>query len=138
MEQLISPMWKAILVALVRRREPRGIGLYTICAILVGLYALITLYGVGAEASRVTAHMFLVPALWLSVPIAVVLVQRWRQTVLGWALVLAEFAGATVFALALNYSLIQDGLVEPWPLTILATLIAICVGLVWHRPTRGK
>jgi hypothetical protein len=134
MGQASSPFWKRALVALVRPREARGIGLYAICAILVVLYALSVLYGIGAEAASPRLSDFLVPALWLSLPVAVVLVQMWRQTVLGWLLVLAEFA---IPALGLTYFLLEERLLEPWPLIIVAVLIAISVGLVWNRPTRA-
>ena len=133
MGQGSSPFSKRALVALVRRREPRGIWLYTICAILVVLYALAVLYGIGAEAVSPRLSDFLVPALWLSLPVAVAVVQLWRQTLLGWFLLLAGFA---IVAVGLCYLLIEEQLVDPWPLTLLAAAIAICVGLVWHRPTR--
>ena len=134
MGQASSPFSNRALVALVRRREPRGIWLYTICAILVVLYALAVLYGIGAEAVSPRLSDFLVPALWLSLPVAVAVVQLWRQTLLGWFLLLAGF---TVVAVGLCYLLIEEQLLDPWPLTLMATAIAICVGLVWHRPTRG-
>jgi hypothetical protein len=60
----------------VRRRRPRGAWLYTICAILVVLYALSVLYGIGAEASSPRLSDFLAPALWLSFPLAVALIGR--------------------------------------------------------------
>jgi hypothetical protein len=134
MGQASSPFSKRALVALVRRREPRGIWLYTICDILVVLYTLSVLHGIGAEAASPRLSDFLVPALWLSLPVAVAVVQVWRQTLLGWFLLLAGFA---VVAVGLCYLLIEEQLLDPWPLTLLATAIAICVGLVWHRPTRG-
>jgi peptidoglycan/LPS O-acetylase OafA/YrhL len=134
MGQASSPFWMRALGALVLRRDPRGIWLYTICAILVVLYALSVLYGIGAESASPRLSDFLVPALWLSLPVAVALVQVWRQTLFGWLLLLAGF---TVVALGLCYWLIEEQLLDPWPLTLLAIAIAICVGLVWHRPTRG-
>jgi tetrahydromethanopterin S-methyltransferase subunit E len=134
MGQASSQFWKRALVALVLRREPRGIWLYTICAIVVALYALSVLYGIGAEAASPRLSDFLVPALWLSVPVAVAVVQVWRQTLLGWFLLLAGF---TVVGVGLCYWLIEEQLRDPWPVTLLATAIAICVGLIWHRPTRG-
>jgi hypothetical protein len=134
MGQASSQFWKRALVALVLRREPRGIWLYTICAIVVALYALSVLYGIGAEAASPRLSDFLVPALWLSVPVAVAVVQVWRQTLLGWFLLLAGF---TVVSVGLCYWLIEEQLRDPWPVTLLATAIAICVGLIWHRPTRG-
>lgn len=108
--------------------------LYTICAILVVLYALSVLYGIGAEAASPRLSDFLVPALWLSLPVAVAVVQVWRQTLLGWFLVLAEFA---IPALGLSYLLLKEWPLEPWPLIMAAVLIAISVGLVWNRPTRA-
>jgi peptidoglycan/LPS O-acetylase OafA/YrhL len=128
-----SPLWKTIIAALVRSREPRGVWLYAICAILVVLYALSVLYGIGAEATSPRLRDFVIPALWLSVPVAIALVQVWRQTLLGWLLLLAGFAGP---ALGMCYWLINERLVEPWPLLILAILTAMCAGLVRHRPTR--
>lgn len=85
------------------------------------------------KAEDASPHL-LVPALLLSLLLAVVLVQMWRQTVLGWFLVLAEF---TIPALGLSYFLLEERLLEPWPLIIVAVLIAISVGLVWNRPTRA-
>jgi len=125
----------AALVALVRRREPRGVWLYTVCAILVVLYALSVLYGIGAEAPPGGARLsdFVIPALWLSLPVALALVQVRRQTVLGWFLLLAAF---TAVAVALGYLIVEEQEFDPWPLTVLATAIAICVGLVLHRPSR--
>jgi hypothetical protein len=60
MLQTSSIFGKKALVALVRRRESRGAWLYTICAIIVVLYALSVLYGivpsfVGFHGSRVVA-----------------------------------------------------------------------------------
>jgi peptidoglycan/LPS O-acetylase OafA/YrhL len=134
MRQANAAFWKATLVALVRRRERRGVGLYTVCAILVVLYALSVLYGIGAEAPPDGPRLsdFVISALWVSLPVAVALMQVWRQTLLGWFLLLAGFG---VPALALCYWLINERLVEGWPLIILAILIAMCVGLVRHRPT---
>ena len=127
--------WKAALVALVRRRESRGSGLYTVCAILVVLYALSVLYGIGAEAPPDGPRLsdFVIAALWLSLPVAVALVQLRRQTLLGWFLLLAGF---TAVAVGLCYLTVREQLFEPWPLTLLATAIAISVGLVLDRPTR--
>ena len=98
MSQARSVLWKSALVALVRRRESRGVGLYTVCAILVVLYALSVLYGIGAEAPPSGPRLsdFVIPALWLSFPVAVALVQLRRQTVLGWFLLLAGFAVVAV------------------------------------------
>lgn len=126
----------AALVMLVRRREPRGVGLYTVCAILTVLYALSVLYGIGAEAPPGGPQLsdFVIRALWLSLPVAIALVQVWRQTLLGWFLLLAGFGGP---ALGMCYWLINERVVEPWPLIILAILIAMCVGLLLHRPTRS-
>ena len=127
--------WKAALAALVRRREPRGVGLYTLCAILVVLYALGTLYGIGGEAPPAGPRLsdFVIPALWLSIPVTVALVQLWRPTLLGWFLLVAGFAVVTV---GVCYLMIKEQLLEPWPLMVLAAAIAICVGLVLHRPTQ--
>lgn len=105
--------------------------LYTICAIVVVLYALITLWGIGVSAPPDQTPRLLGPALWLSLPIAVVLIQMFYQTVLGWLLVLAEFA---VPALVVSYFLLQERSFEPWDLTITALFIAISIGLVWNRP----
>ena len=126
---------KAAIVALVRRREPRGVGLYTLCAVLVVLFALSVLYGIGAEAPPSGPGLadFVIAALWLSFPVAVALVQLRRQTLLGWFLLLAGFV---VVAVGLCYLTLKEQLFEPWPLTLVATAIAICVGLVLHRPTR--
>lgn len=131
MEPISSPFWRRTLAALVRRREPRGMWLYTICAIVVVLYALITLWGIGVSAPPDQTPRLLGPALWLSLPIAVVLIQMFYQTVLGWLLVLAEFA---VPALVVSYFLLQERSFEPWDLTITALFIAISIGLVWNRP----
>ena len=127
--------WKAALGALVRRREPRGVGLYTACAVLVVLYALSVLFGIGAEAPPSGSRLsdFVIPLLWLSFPVAVALVQLRRQTLLGWFLLVGGF---TVVAVGLCYLMVTERLFDPWPLTLLATAIAICVGLVLHRPTR--
>jgi len=135
MSQARSVFWKATLVALVRRRDPRGVGLYTVCAVVVALYALSVLFGIGAEAPPSGPRLsdFVIPALWLSFPVAVALVQLRRQTVLGWFLLLAGFA---VVAVGLCYLTVKEQLFEPWILTLLATSIAISVGLVVHRPTR--
>ena len=135
MSQDRSVFGKVALVALVRRREPRGVWLYTVCAVLVVLYAFSVLYGVGAEAPPSGPRLsdFVIPALWLSFPVAVALVQLRRQTLLGWFLLLAGFV---VVAGGLCYLTVKEHLFEPWPLTLLATAIAICVGLVVHRPTR--
>ena len=99
------------------------------------LYALSALYGIGAEAPPSGPRLsdFVIPALWLSFAVAFALVQMWHQTLLGWLLLLGEFGLA---ALAICYWLINDRLVEPWPLIILAILVSICVGLVQYRPTR--
>jgi hypothetical protein len=135
MSEARSVFWKAALVALVRRREPRGVGLYTVCAILVVLYALSVLYGIGAEAPPDGPRLsdFVIPALWLSFPVLVALVQLQRQTLLGWFLLVAGF---TVVAVGLCYLMVREQLLDLWPLTLLATATAICVGLVLHRPTR--
>ena len=120
------------LFGLVRRRDSRGTWLYTICAIVVVLYALSVLYGIGAEALHPRRSEFLVPTLWLSLAVAVALVQVWRQTVLGWFLLVAGF---TVAAVGLGYLLIDtQQLSDPSGLTLLVTAIAICVGLVLYRP----
>jgi len=92
-------------VSLVRRREPRGVWLHRVCAILVVLYALITLFGIGAEASSPRLADFLIPALWLSLPVTVAAVQLWRQTLLGWIVLLAGFAAVGVL---LGYWLIHE------------------------------
>lgn len=133
--QARSVLSKSALVALVRRREPRGVGLYAVCAVLVVLYALSVLYGIGAEAPPSGPRLldFVTPALWLSFPVAIALVQLRRPTVLGWLLLLAGFA---VVAVGLCYLTVKEQLFEPWLLTLLATAIAICVGLLVHRPTR--
>jgi hypothetical protein len=107
------------------------VGLYRICAILVLLYALSVLYGVGAEAASPRVSDFLIPALWLSLPVGVSLVQLWRPTLLGWFLLTAGFVGA---AFAVSYLLINDRVGEPWPLFVLAILVTTCVGLVRKRP----
>jgi hypothetical protein len=135
MSQARSVLWKSALVALVRRRESRGVGLYTVCAVLVVLYALSVLYGIGAEAPPSGPRLsdFVIAALWLSFPVAVALVQLRRQTLLGWFLLVAGF---TVVAVGLCYLLVEEQQLDPWPLTLLATAVAICVGLVLHRPTR--
>ena len=133
MRQVSSAFWKSTFVALVRRRESRSVGLYTVCAILVVLYALSVLYGIGAEAPPDGPRLshFLIPALWLSFPVSVALVQVWRQMVLGWFLLLAGFA---VVAGGLCYFMVNDKALDPWSLTLLATAIVICVCLVWQRP----
>jgi peptidoglycan/LPS O-acetylase OafA/YrhL len=120
---------------LVRRREPRGVGLYTACAVLVVLYALSVQFGIGAEAPPSGPRLSdsVMPALWLSFSVAVALVQLRRQTLLGWFLLLGGF---TVVAVGLCYLMVTEQLFDPWPLTLLATAIAICVGLILHRPTR--
>ena len=101
------------------------------------LYALGTLFGIGAESPPEGQRFsdFVAPALWLSVPVAVALVQLWRQTLLGWFLL---FAGFAVVAGVLSYFLISERLLDPWPLTLLAIAIAICVSLLWQRPTRAR
>jgi hypothetical protein len=134
MSQARSVFWKSPLVALMRRREPRGVGLYTLCAILVVLFALSVLYGVGAESPPEGPRLsdFVMPALWPSFPVAVALVQLRRQTLLGWFLLVAGF---TVAAVGLCYLIVTEQRLDPWPLTLLATAVAICVGLVLYRPT---
>jgi hypothetical protein len=131
----VSPTsgWKAVLVALVRRRTPRGVWLYTVCAILVVLYALSVPYGIGAETAPGGPRLsdFVIPALWLSLPVAIVLSQLRRQTLLGWFLL---FAGFTLVAVGLGYGMLEEQLFDAWPLTLLAIAIGICVGLVLHRP----
>ena len=74
-----SSVWKAALVALVRRREPRGSG-STQPAPFVVLYALSVLFGIGAEAPPSGPRLsdFVIHALWLSFPVAVALVQLRR------------------------------------------------------------
>jgi hypothetical protein len=121
----------------VGRRAPRAVWLYTVCAVLVVLYALSVLYGIGAEAPPDGARLsdFVIPALWLSVPIMVVLVQVWRQTLLGWLLLLGGFS---LVAIGLSYLMVKERILDPWPLTILATVIAICVGLVLNRPAPSR
>jgi hypothetical protein len=119
------------LVSLVRRREPRGVWLYKVCAILVVLYSLITLFGIGADAAYVRWSDFVVPALWLSLPVTVAVVQVWRQTLLGWFLLIAGF---TAVAVLLGYWLIHEPVVEPWDLTLLMIAAAISVGLAFNRP----
>lgn len=118
-----------------RRREPRGVGLYKVCAILVVLFALSVLFGIGAEAppSGVRLSDFVIPAMWLSLAVTGALVQIWHQTLLGWALLLAGF---TFIAAVTCYGIVTEHLFEPWLLTVAAILIAICVGLVWYRPRR--
>jgi peptidoglycan/LPS O-acetylase OafA/YrhL len=118
MSQARSGFWKAPLVALVRRREPRGVGLYTVCAVLVVLYALSVLYGIGAEAPPSGPRLsdFAIPALWLSSAVAIALVQLRRQTLLGWFLLLAGF---TVVAVGLGYVMLKEQLFDPWLLTLL-------------------
>jgi len=135
MSQTRSVFGKAALVALVRRREPRGVWLYTVCAVLVVLYALSVLFGIGAEAPPSGPRLsdFVIPALWLLFPVAVSLVQLHSQTLLGWFLLLAGFA---VVAVGLCYLTVKAQLLDPWLLTLLVTSIAISVGLVLHRPTR--
>jgi ABC-type spermidine/putrescine transport system permease subunit II len=69
------------------------------------------LYGIGAEASHPVCqllHAYVVP----SVPVAIALVQVWRQTLLGWFLLVAGF---TVVALALSYLSIEDQVLDRWP-----------------------
>jgi peptidoglycan/LPS O-acetylase OafA/YrhL len=135
MSQARSVFWKAALVALVRRREPRGVGLYMVCAILVVLYALSVLFGIGAEAPPSGPRLsdFVIPAMWLALAVTVALVQIWHQTLLGWALLLAGF---TVAAAATWYLIGAAQLFEPWLLMLAATATALCVGLVLHGPTR--
>ena len=41
-----------------------------------------------------------------------------------------------VVSVGLCYLMVTERLFDPWPLTVLATAIAICVGLILHRPTR--
>jgi hypothetical protein len=135
MLQTSSIFGKKALVALVRRRESRGAWLYTICAIIVVLYALSVLYGIGAEAASPRLSDFMVPALWLSLPLAVSLVQVLRPTLLGWSLLVTGF---TVVAVGLTYWVIGEQLLDPWPLTLVAAAIAICIGLVWHCPMRAS
>jgi len=65
----------------------------------------------------------------------VVLIQVWRQTVLGWLLLLSGF---TVVAIGLSYWTVEERLMDPWPLTLLATVIAICIGLVLNRPALSR
>jgi len=132
MRQVSSAFWKSTFVALVRRRESRSVGLYTVCAILVVLYALSVLYGIGAEAppDGLRLSHFLIPAVWLSFPVPVALVQVWRQTLLGWLLLLAGFG---VVADGLCYFMVSERLLDPWPLTLLATAIVICVSLTFMR-----
>jgi len=65
----------------------------------------------------------------------VVLVQVWRQTLLGWLLLLGGFS---VVAIGLSYLMVKERILDPWPLTILATVIAICVGLVLNRPAPSR
>ena len=126
---------KGALVALVRRREPRGVGLYTVCAILVALYALSVLYGIGAEAPPEGPRLsdFVIHALWLSPLVAVAVVQVWHQTLLGWFLLFVFFAFVAGGA---SYLMVDLQQFDSWLVTLLATAIAICVGLVLHRPTR--
>ena len=134
MRQAGSALWKSALIALMRRRESRSVGLYTVCAILVVLYALSVLYGIGAEAppDGLRLSHFLIPAVWLSFPVAVALVQVWRQTLLGWLLLLAGFG---VVAGGLCYFMVSERLLDPWPLTLPATAIVICVSVIFMRPT---
>jgi len=135
MRQASSASRKGAVVALARRREPRDIGLYTVCAIVVVLFALSVLYGIGTESPPTGPRFsdFVIPVLWLSFPVAVALVQVWRPTLLGWLLLLAGFAAV---ATGLGYFMVIERLLDPWPLTLLATAIAICVSLVLQRPTR--
>jgi hypothetical protein len=137
MEPSSSPFWRRTLAALVRRRESRGEWLYTICAILVVLYALSVLYGIGAEAPPSGPRLsdFVTHATWLSLAVTVAFVQVWRQTLLGWLLLLTGFAALALFGLVIFYSLYKDGVFDAWPLIIAAPLIAICGALLWHRPT---
>ena len=112
MSQTRSVFGKAALVALVRRREPRGVWLYTVCAVLVVLYALSVLFGIGAEAPPSGPRLsdFVIPALWLLFPVAVSLVQLHSQTLLGWFLLLAGFA---VVAVGLCYLTVKEQLLDP-------------------------
>jgi hypothetical protein len=97
------------------------------------LYALSVLYGIGAEAALGGPRLsdFVIPALWLSLPVAIVLAQLRRQTLLGWFLL---FAGFTLVAVGLGYGMVEEQLFDPWPLTLLAIAIGICVGVVLHVP----
>jgi hypothetical protein len=122
--------WKDAFVALVRRREPRGVWFYTICAIVVVLYALGTLYGIGVEAVSPILSDFLVPALWLSVTVGVAVAQAWRQTLLAWLLLVTAF---TAVAVVLGYWLIGEPPLDLWDLTLLAMATAICLGLIRYR-----
>jgi hypothetical protein len=74
-----------------------------------------------------------IAALWLSFPVAVALVQVWRQTLLGWFLLVAGFA---VVAVGLCYLTVKEQLFDPWSLTVLTIVITMCVGLGMSRPTR--
>ena len=123
--------------SLLRRREPRAVGLYAVCAILVVLYALSVLYGIGAEAppGGPQASDFVIPAAWLSLPVAVALIQLWRQTLLGWFVLLAAFGAG---AITVCYVLVNDRELEPWPLIVLAILVTICVELMRRRPRRDE
>ena len=99
------------------------------------LFALSVLYGVGAESPPAGPRLshFVVTALWLSLPVTVALIQIWRQTLLGWFLLLAGF---TVVAGGLGYLMVKERLLDLWDLTLLATAIVICVSLVLQRPRR--
>ena len=138
MEPISSSLWRRTVAALVRRREPRGEWLHTICAILVVLYALSVLYGIGAEAPPSGPRLadFAIPAMWLSLAVTVAFVQVWRQTLLGWLLLLTGFVAVALVGLVSLYFDLRDGVFDAWPLIVSAPLIAICGALVWHRPTR--
>jgi len=140
MESISSPFWRRTLAALVRRREPRGEWLYTLCAIVVVLYALSVLYGIGAEAPPRGPRLsdFAIPAMWLSLAVTVAFVQVWRQTLLGWLLLLTGFAALAALGLVIFCSWYKDGVFDAWPLIITAPLIGICGALIWHRPTRDR
>ena len=133
-----SPFWRITLAALVRRRESRAEWLYTICAILVVLYALSVLFGIGAEAPPSGPRLsdFVIPAMWLSLAVTVAFVQVWHQTLLGWLLLLTGFFAGALVGLVIFCSLYRDGVFDAWPLMITAPLTAICGALIWHRPRR--